>query len=240
MNNKKIPNSKTIWVYGMHVCDKILLQGKIDIKQIIISDKNYQKFSNKISGQKCKKIKPHEFFKFLKEDANHQGIAIEIDNPDYHNINDFISSDRKKLVILDQITDVGNVGAIIRSMLAFNLADLVITEHNSISNYGKLLKSSAGLALDINIYQVTNLNKLIETLKEAEFWCIGLDGSANNDISQIKKFEKSAIILGSEGKGIRDLVMKNCDLLVKIPMGNNVESLNVSNAAAITFYELSK
>jgi len=140
------------------------------------------------------------------------------------------------LVILDQITDVGNVGAIIRSMVAFGINDLVITEHNSVSDYGNLAKASVGLSEKVNIYQVTNLNKLMVKLRELDYWCAGLAGEAKADISELKKFDKVAVILGSEGKGIRDLIKKNVDILVKIPMSNEAESLNVSSAAAIVFY----
>ena len=231
-------NTQNIWIYGIHPADKLLSLGRRDILKVLVTEKAFVKFSDKISKLNCKKIKAHEFTGIMGEDVNHQGIALLINVPEYQDINSFYKNDSKSLVILDQITDVGNIGAIIRSMVAFGIKDLVITEHNSVSDYGKILKSSAGLAEYLNIYKVTNLSKLISDLKKKEFWNIGLAGEARADISEVRKFDKIAVVLGSEGQGIRDLVKKNCDLLVKIPMSNDAESLNVSAAAAICFYNM--
>ena len=143
-----------------------------------------------------------------------------------------------KIVILDQITDVGNIGAIIRSSVAFGITDIFIPEHNSLSDYGLLAKASSGIVEKVNIYVVTNLKNLLQDLKKMEFWCVGLDGDAKVELKNMPHYKKFAIILGNEGKGIRPLLKKECDLLVKVAMSKSVESLNVSNAAAIMFYNV--
>ena len=231
-----------MWIYGINPVKEFLLKGKI--QQIAVTKKLYDRlnkdrdFAVLLNGHKIKIIE--KFEKFLPMGVNHQNIAALIDAPKKLTYNDFIHqrSEVKKIVILDQITDIGNVGNIIRSAIAFGIKDLFVPEYNSAENYAAIAKSSSGMLVNMNIYSVPNLNKLIFSLKAQEFWCVGLDGHANSELRDLKKFEKIAIIVGSEGRGVRNLVKKNCDLLVKVPMSPDAESLNAANAASIVFYEL--
>ena len=144
------------------------------------------------------------------------------------------------LLILDQVTDPQNIGAIIRSCAAFETLGLVVQDKNSPLESGAMDKAAAGTIEFVPVARVTNLSRAIETLKDNGFWVMGMDGYADTTIDKINKSGKIAIVMGSEGKGMRRLVQENCDSSVKLPISSNVESLNVSTAAAIALYELSK
>jgi len=144
------------------------------------------------------------------------------------------------LVMLDQISDPHNVGAIIRSAISFGAKKIIFCEHNAPKENATIIKSSAGTIESAELYVVTNFNNLMEKLKKIDYWCIGLDGNSTHKISEIREYKNVALVIGSEGNGMRDLVKKNCDLLAKIEIDKDVESLNASVAASIALYELSK
>ncbi len=238
--------SKTIWLYGIHPIEEVLKAGKKEVLEILITDKTKEKLSsNDVFRTSFKNISTQiveakTLNNILAEGVNHQNIAIKTFANEIEDINDFYHKNEDNIVILDQITDTHNIGAIIRSALAFGFKNIALTSRNSISDYDILLKSSAGLSEYVNFYQMNNINQNIAKLKQQEFWCIGLEGSSKVSIGNLKKFDKLALILGNEHKGIRDLVKKNCDLLVSIPMDPQAESLNVASSATIAFWEVFK
>ena len=144
------------------------------------------------------------------------------------------------VIILDQVTDPHNVGAIIRSAAAFGSLAVILTDKNSPNENGAMCKTSAGTIEFMPVCKVLNLARALEVLKKADFWTVGMDGNAKQTVSEANKAGKNAIIMGSEGKGMRRLTEVNCDITVKLPMAKNVESLNVSTAASIVLYEFSK
>ena len=144
------------------------------------------------------------------------------------------------IVILDQVSDPQNIGAIIRSCVAFGVDGLVVQDKNSPVESGAMVKATAGTMEHIKISRVTNLSRAIEILKDCGYWVIGMDGYADVTIDKVNKDGKIALVMGSEGKGMRRLVQENCDTSVKLNIAPEVESLNVSTAAAIAIYELTK
>ena len=156
---------------------------------------------------------------------------------------DFVNSlqnvkDLPKLLILDQILDPHNLGAIIRTSVAFGIEKIIITSYNSVKDTPIVSKASVGLNEFVDLIEVVNLNNAIKSLKNVGYFIIGLDGEAKITIDKITDSRNLALVLGNEGKGIRELVKRNCDELVKIPMENCAESLNVSVATAIAIYQL--
>ncbi len=141
-----------------------------------------------------------------------------------------------RLVVLDQITDSRNIGAIIRSAKAFGCDAVIISKHNTPAENGNLARAAAGALEDIPVIKVTNLKRTIETLKSNSICCIGLDASGSNNLNRFSSEPKLAIIMGSENSGMRRLTKEACDHVVKIPMQNEMESLNVSVASAIALY----
>jgi len=176
--------------------------------------------------------------------AKHQGFLAEIDNPGFLSEKDINSKLNKleisKVLILDSIQDPRNLGACLRSALAFEFDAVIINKDGSSPINEYVFKTSVGAILNLNIFYVTNLSRSINTLKDIGFWVLGLDGHGEGSIFSEKFSSKTAVVLGSEGSGIRKLVKENCDHLIKIPISMKVESLNISVAAGIIMYELKK
>lgn len=177
----------------------------------------------------------------------HQAIALNCSAIPLKSQNDLLQEIEKALeqqvkfpplLILDQLQDPHNIGAIIRSACAFGVKKIILPEHNSARESAVINKSSSGMIENVDLYLVGNLNMVLLKLKELGYWCIGLAGEGKETIDKIKEYKNIALIVGSEGNGIRDLVKKNCDLLVKIEIDSDVESLNASVAAAMALREV--
>ena len=173
---------------------------------------------------------------FDKIDMNHQGVMVEAESFQYKDLKDLDKYQR--LIILDQIEDPHNLGAIIRSAESFGFDGVIIPERRSASVSSIVYKTSAGAINNINIIMVKNTNRAIEEIKEAGFWVYGLAGEASSPIDQVDLKGKVCLIVGNEGKGLSRLVRENCDILINIPMKGFVNSLNASVASAIAMYEV--
>lgn len=231
-------------IYGRHAVISALRNPRRKIQKLFVSPENraeIEKIGVSVSFTVADK---KDFAKYLPQDAVHQGFMLFCQRLDTYDIADFIMMaedvDRCHILILDQVTDPQNVGAIIRSAAAFGTLGIVMQDKNSPLESGAMDKAAAGTIEFVPIARVTNLSRAIEQLKNAGFWVLGMDGYAETTIDKVNKDGKNAIVMGSEGKGMRRLVQENCDSSVKLPISPNVESLNVSTAAAIALYELSK
>ena len=173
---------------------------------------------------------------FDKIDMNHQGVCVEAESFSYKDLSDLDKYQR--LIILDQIEDPHNLGAIIRSAESFGFDGVLIPERRSASVSPIVYKTSAGAINNIDIIMVKNINRAIEEIKEAGFWVYGLAGEASSPIDKTDLKGKVCLVVGNEGKGISRLVRKNCDILINIPIKGFVNSLNASVASAIAMYEV--
>ncbi len=244
--NTTTPDNKNqpLIIYGRHAVLSALSNPKRKIQKLLITAENRTEIEKLSSSVPFSIVDKKDFNKILPEDAVHQGFALYCNRLENYDIADLIemAEDKKRccILILDQVTDPQNIGAIIRSCAAFDTLGLVVQDKNSPLESGAMDKAAAGTIEFVPIARVINLSRAIETLKENGFWVMGMDGYADTTIDKINKNGKIAIVMGSEGKGMRRLVQENCDSSVKLPISSNVESLNVSTAAAITLYELSK
>lgn len=235
------PSSKNqLILYGRHAVLSALknpLRKKIKLLCTKEVATEVQQFSPQITDKK-------EIEKLLPPDSVHQGFALICNPLPNTEIEEIISQAEQlsecHILILDQVTDPQNIGAIIRSAVAFNTLALIMQDKNAPQETGTMAKASAGLIEYLPIVRVTNLSRAIEKLKKAGFWTIGMDGYATTTVGELKKGGKNAIIMGSEGKGMRRLIEENCDITVRLPMNEKAESLNVSTAAAIMLYEINK
>ncbi len=180
---------------------------------------------------------PRELDQLTKFNAVHQGMVLKVMPLPRLDINDLI--DCRFVVILDQISDPHNVGAILRSACAFNADALITTARHAPGETAILAKSASG-ALDIvPVIEVANLGEAIKFLKKQAFWCIGLDSEADLPLAGDSFDHSIALILGAEGKGLRQKTRQLCDQMFRLDMPGEIKSLNVSNAAAIAMFALS-
>lgn len=174
--------------------------------------------------------------------AVHQGIALAVEPLPMLDVADLIDAAEGKtnavIMILDQVTDPHNVGAVLRSSAAFGAIGLMVPDRHAPDETGTLAKSASGALERLPLVRVTNLVRALEDLKKANFWIAGLAGEATKTLAEAKLSGRVALVLGSEGEGLRRLTREHCDHLVKLPMTDLVESLNVSNAAAVALYEM--
>ncbi len=230
--------NNNIVLYGIHSCFAALKNPKRKIQRIFVTDRTSKELVLSHKHPTPKIIQIREFDKLLPKDAVHQGIVIETEPLPECNLKDI--SDSKIIVALDQVTDPHNVGAIMRSSIAFGADAIIFTKDNAPALSGALAKSASGALEIIKCCKVTNLSRALEQLKKDEFWVAGLDGHTKTDIDKANLSGKTILVMGSEGKGLRKITKSACDLLVRLPISDKIESLNVSNAAAIALYEISR
>ena len=176
--------------------------------------------------------------RLVPNDAPHQGVVIEVAPLEDMWLADLLSEAPEKavLLVLDQVTDRHNVGAIMRSAAAFGAIGIVTQDRHSPIEGGVLAKAASGALERVPWARVVNLSRALEEIAEAGFWRIGLAGDAKSDLKETLGPERVALVLGAEGPGMRQNVRDHCDALARLPISAAVESLNVSNAAAIALY----
>lgn len=176
--------------------------------------------------------------RLVPNDAPHQGVVIEVAPLEDMWLADLLSEAPEKavLLVLDQVTDPHNVGAIMRSAAAFGAIGIVTQDRHSPIEGGVLAKAASGALERVPWARVVNLSRALEEIAEAGFWRIGLAGDATGDLKDALGPERVALVLGAEGPGMRQNVRDHCDAVARLPISAAVESLNVSNAAAIALY----
>ncbi len=181
-----------------------------------------------------------ELNRLLPQGAVHQGMALRVPPLEDITVEELGEPARGIIVVLDQVTDPQNVGAIFRSAAAFGARGVVLQDRNAPALAGVLAKAAAGAVDRVPCARVVNLSRALEKLQELGWRAVGLAGEAEQSLEQALDGRPTVLVMGSEGEGIRRLVAEHCDALARIPMPGGFESLNVSNAAAIALYETSR
>jgi 23S rRNA (guanosine2251-2'-O)-methyltransferase len=175
--------------------------------------------------------------RLVARDAPHQGLVLECDALEDRFLDEVTDGDpARPIVVLDQVTDPHNVGAILRSAAAFNAAAIVTQDRHAPPESGTLAKSASGALEIVPWIRVVNLARALDELAEAGYWRIGLAGEAQATLAETMPTGPLAIVLGAEGEGMRHNIAAHCDALARLPISSDIESLNVSNAAAIALY----
>jgi len=185
-------------------------------------------------------ISPQELTRRLGQDSVHQGVMVEaapLTSPDLDDLAARLKP-ATPLVVLDQVTDPHNVGAILRSAAAFNAAAVIMTRRNSPPLDGVLAKAASGAVEHVPVVLVTNLARTLDDLRQAGIQAVGLDGDANEALETTQLQMPCALVLGAEGKGLRRLTAEHCDILCHLTTTGPLGSLNVSNAAAVALHTL--
>ena len=180
--------------------------------------------------------------RLVPSDAPHQGVVAEVDPLDDMWLGDLLADaqadpdDRRPLVVLDQVTDPHNVGAILRSAAAFDAVGIVTQDRHAPPESGTVARAASGALETVPWIRVVNLSRALDEIAEAGFWRIGLTGHADRTLAEVMGNQRVCIVLGAEGEGMRQNTEAHCDELAKLPISGKVESLNVSNAAAVALY----
>lgn len=235
--------TQAYWIFGKNSCKAVLQNQDREILEIRAITSLTEEFRSNLHRNIVYKDVSQKELDNLLPGAVHQGVAIRVLPVDKPHLDWVLQQEvlgKSIILILDQITDPHNVGAIMRTAAAFNASAIIMTNRNSVRESGVVAKAAAGALELVPIIEVANLVEAIKALKKVNYWVFAMDGSAKDDVSIVANYEKIAIVLGSEGSGIRDLVAKNCDLRVKITMSEKMESLNVSNACAIALFAATK
>ena len=232
-----------VWIWGLHAAGAALANPKRKISKAYVSRNAAQRAGLDADALPAfaQLLEPKEIDQLMPPGAVHQGLAVRCAPLDGLDISDAAVMSEKPLVVLDQLTDPQNVGAVFRSAAAFGIGGVIMQTRNAPALGGALAKAAAGAIERVEEIRAVNLSRAIDALRDAGWKVIGLDGSAEQTLDEaFAGDEPLAIVLGAEGAGIRPGVAKACSGLARIPIGEAMESLNVSNAAAIAFYEAMK
>lgn len=245
---RAIAGSNNLWLYGEHAVRAALGNPRREIRRLVLTRSAARDLESGpglgrgTSGLEVRVVETREAVSaVLPPGAVHQGLAAEVaplSQPDLADLDLESGCGRSLIVLLDQVTDPQNVGAILRSACAFGAAAVVAPERHAADESGALAKAASG-ALDVIPYlRVVNLARALNQLKSRGYWCLGLDTEAEETIDRISAGAKVALVLGAEGAGLRRLTRAHCDFTAKLPTHGPVDQLNVSNAAAVALYAL--
>ncbi len=244
---KNKSNTLNYWIIGKHAVFAAINNPKRAKYRFCMTPENNQKI--KISNKTLKpEIMSRTEISKLTDNDIHQGIALLTKPLERQNLNNYLKQNiniKKTFIILDQINDSQNVGAIIRSAAAFSVTGIIMLDKNSPNENTSLSKAAVGTLEIMPIFKVNNIVQTIKLLKNNNFWAIGLEAQALKTLKEINEntklfSENLAIVMGSESKGLRKLVKDTCDITARINIKNSVESLNVSAALAISLYEMNR
>ncbi|KQP94386.1 RNA methyltransferase [Methylobacterium sp. Leaf113] len=226
-------------LYGWHPVAQALANEGRKLHRLLATENAMTRLAEEIGPLRIdpEMVRPSAINALLGPDAVHQGLYLEADplpGPDLDELGDDVL-----LLALDQITDPHNVGAIVRTAAAFGVAGIITTARHSPNATGVLAKSASGGLEHVPLIVVRNLSDALVDLGKRGFTRIGLDSDAETALDSIGPKRPAVIVLGAEGKGLRQRTRDNCDVLARIPFSGEIRSINVSNAAAITLYALS-
>ena len=240
-------NNSSFFIIGQHAVIEALRNPRRKVLRVFLTEeskKNIHRKSpkkNLLSDVKVYFKTKKELDKYsTKENLLHQGYVAEIEHLENPILKDFIKErDNITLACLDGVTDPRNIGSLIRSAASFNIDGLIIKERNFPSESKLMYKAASGAIEYMKIFEVANINSTLKNLKEKNFWVYGFDGNGKKSFTDIEWKGNNILLFGSEGSGMHQHTSKYADFLVKIDMDKKIESLNISNSAAIVFHHLS-
>ena len=239
-------NKSSFFIIGQHAVFEALKNPKRKVLRVFLTEeskKNIHKKSpnkNLLNDVKVYFKTKKELDKYsTKENLLHQGYVAEVEHIEKPILREFIKEKNGiTLVCLDGVTDPRNIGSLIRSAASFKIDGIIIKERNYPSESKLMYKAASGAIEYINIFEVSNINSTLKNLKDKNFWVYGFDGNGKKDFTEIKWTGKNILLFGSEGSGMHKHTSKYADFLVKININEKIESLNISNSAAIVFHHL--
>jgi 23S rRNA (guanosine2251-2'-O)-methyltransferase len=240
-------NKTSFFIVGQHAVIEALKNPKRKVLRLFLTEeskKNIHRKSPKkdlLSDVKVYFKTKKELDKYsTKENLLHQGYVAEIEHLEKPVLKDFIKEKNDTtLACLDGVTDPRNIGSLIRSAAAFGINGIIIKERNFPSESKLMFKAASGAIEYMNIFEVSNINSTLKNLKDKNFWVYGFDGNGKKEFTKVEWKGNNVLLFGSEGFGMHQHTSKYADFLVKIDINSKIESLNISNSAAIVFHHLS-
>jgi 23S rRNA (guanosine2251-2'-O)-methyltransferase len=241
-------NNEQTFVFGINAVREKLKASPSDVTQVLVVNRSDRRALRSIVtearrlGLRVTYVHP-DVLRRLAGGESHQGVLARVDAYTYLTPADLTervseAGEANWVLVLDGLTDPRNFGAVMRTAEAVGVRHVVIPKDRSVGVTATVVKASAGAVHHLNIYKATNLRRVIGALKEHGFWIVGLHAEAHTSIHDVVYPEKLGIVLGSEGKGVRPLILKECDYVISIPMLGKIASLNVAVAGAVFLYEL--
>ena len=237
----------SFFIIGQHAVIEALRNPKRKVLRVFLTEdskKNIHKKSpnkNLLNDVKVYFKTKKELDKYsTRENLQHQGYVAEIEHIQKPILKEYIKEKNNvTLICLDGVTDPRNIGSLIRSAASFNIDGVIIKERSFPSESKLMYKAASGAIEYVNIFEVSNINSTLKNLKEKNFWVYGFDGDGKEDFTDIEWKGNNILLFGSEGSGMHKHTSKYADFLVKIEINEKIESLNISNSAAIVFHHLS-
>ena len=239
-------NKTSFFIIGQHAVIEALKNPKRKVLRVFLTEESKKNIHRKNPNKNLlKEIKVYfktkkELDKYsTKENLLHQGYVAEVEHLEKPILKEFIKEkNNTTLVCLDGVTDPRNIGSLIRSAVSFNIDGIIIKERHFPSESKLMYKAASGAIEYMNIFEVSNINSTLKNLKEKNFWVYGFDTKGQKDFTEIKWEGNNILLFGSEGFGMRQHTGKYADFFVKININKDIESLNISNSAAIVFHYL--
>ena len=240
-------NKSSFFIIGQHAVIEALRNPKRKVLRVFLTEeskKNIHKKSpnkNLLNDVKVYFKTKKELDKYsTRENLQHQGYVAEVEHIQKPILKEYIKEKNNvTLICLDGVTDPRNIGSLIRSAASFNIDGVIIKERSFPSESKLMYKAASGAMEYVNIFEVSNINSTLKNLKEKNFWVYGFDGDGKEDFTDIEWKGNNILLFGSEGSGMHKHTSKYADFLVKIEINEKIESLNISNSAAIVFHHLS-
>jgi 23S rRNA (guanosine2251-2'-O)-methyltransferase len=240
---KVIRGSSENWLYGLHAVQAALANPRRQLGRAIMTTRAVETIGKELLSRVRVELAEGEVIsKLLPAGAVHQGVALEakpIHLTDLEAVLEAADTKTRRVVlVLDQLSDPHNVGAILRTAAAFGVAAVVVQDRHAPPQSGALAKAASGALETVPYVEVVNIARALDVLSEHGFWRIALAGDGADPLTKVIPTGDVALVLGSEGDGIRRLVREHCEAAAYIPIAKSMESLNVSNAAAVALYEI--
>jgi 23S rRNA (guanosine2251-2'-O)-methyltransferase len=239
-------NKSSFFIVGQHAVIEALKNPKRKVLRVFLTEESKKNIHRKNPKKNLlKDIKVHfktkkELDKYTtKEQLMHGGYIAEIEPLEQIDLKEFIKKKNNLTVVcIDEVTDPRNIGSLIRSAASFHIDGLIVKERQFPRDSKLMYKSASGCMEHLNIFEVPNINSTLKNLRENNFWVYGFDAKGEKNFTDIKWEGKNILLFGSEGFGIRGHTSKYTDFLVRININKRIESLNISNSAAIVFHYL--
>ena len=235
----KAAQAGQVVIFGIHAVEAALANPRRAMAKLYLTDNAERRLGDVLAARQMahERVLPKDLDRRLGPDTVHQGALLETAPLPEPELAELVErSAGRPLIVLDQVTDPHNVGTILRSGAAFGAGGLVMTRRHSPPLDGALAKSASGALEHVPVALVQNLARALAELKEHRAIVIGLDDSASDRIEEMTWPQRSALVLGAEGRGLRQLTRESCDRLVRIATDGAIGSLNVSNAAAVALH----